>query len=1142
MALQVEWPLRKIAEPHESNDVLLLERSDSCVLISSQGNERLLDLVQSRQEDYGTKSRMEKPLVAVELLKEWRSQDPPGRFLVQEPDSYPPLYKDVGDKKARTYISKLLKRAVDEVEAETDGQGSHGGAAPHKMQRPQHKSSGRELDWRSVASKLYEREHHVQELMDAFERSRHSNKAELVVITGKSGAGKSELAKSIEDFVTEQEGFFLWGKYEQFRHKTKAYAAFFAAVHQFTRLLEMKGDLKDEVSARVHAAIGTELGILLEAMPFLATFVNAEQPADFTAAQAGKGSEKSKKRFVVAFRRFVRALLDPRHPIVLHLDDIQWADLGSLDLLHSLASPEFGKRQGLMIVATCRGNEVSLDDPLSVHFRELEQKGTTITNIEVENLKVETITQMIVDAGMPLEQAELLGEIVHTQTNGNAFFSTQYLQNLQEEGLLKREQSDAEWQFDEDALQLSSHNASYDDQMVRLLAKKMMQLPEEVQDVLKVAACIGSEVRESLLFHACSVASSTVLLALCAAEERGLISYNFDLSSGRWAHDRFQEAAVSLIPVEERKFFQLQIGKKLRLHLSEEDFSSNLLLVASLLTQGLSLVEDEDEREKMGRLCLAAARKAARASAFSSAIQYIEFGMSLLTSRHWRDQYDLSLLLYYTGCELAYCNGEHGMVEFWANEVFKNARSFKDKVPAYTSLIISLDSRWLFDEATNLCMKVLDHCGENFPRKVGKAGIVYDFWKTRRMLRGKTACDILNLPVMADPNVLTAMSIIHLLYPIVLLSNFNLSPLTAFRLVRLTLRYGQSPMSSVGFAFYASVLIRQQRFDEGCFYGKLALQMMEKYPVKEYEGRTVIALWGNVMTETEPLRRCFEPFMSAHHAALSTGDFNSAMVAIFCHGLLSFFLGCEPLAIVAESLLHTKQLSKDYNQMSMEAMTDPMLQACYNLMGRSENPLVLTGEVMDEEKWKAASPETDQMMSFFLLALKLLLSLYLDLDDASILKEYRTNNPGVVISYVYKYFTFFQGLAEARKGTLLSRWRARRNLRYLEKAMLRCPENHTNKVFLLKAEIAASSGKDEYALMSFDKAIHYAEKEGFLGEKAMAYEKAARMLLRSGEMTEASNYFLKAIAAYSEWGAVVKVVQLQQLMAKEKLDAAGTSF
>lgn len=1140
MALQVDWPLRKISEPHESNDVMLLERSGSCVSHSSQGNERLMGLVQSRQEDYATKSRMEKPLVAVELLKEWRSQDPPGRFLVQEPDSHPPLYKDVGDKKARTYISKLLKRAVDEVGAEKEGQSSHGDIDPNQMQQPQHKISRKELDWRSVASKLYEREHHVGELMDAFKRSRQDNQAELVLITGKSGAGKSELAKSIEGHVTEEGGFFLWGKHEQFRRKTKAYAAFFAAFHQFARLLETKGDLKNEVSSRVHASVGSEVGILLEAMPLLAKFLRADQPTESSAIQSGKGSEKSKKRFVVAFRRFVRALLDPQHPIVLHLDDIQWADLGSLDLLHSLASPEFGKRQGLMIVATCRGNEVSLDDPLSVHFRELEQKGTTITTIEVENLKVETITQMIVDAGMPVEQAELLGEIVHTQTKGNAFFSTQYLQNLQDEGLLKREKSDSEWKFDEDALQLSSHSAGYDDQMVRLLAKKMVQLPEEVQDVLKVAACIGSEVREGLLFHACSVASSTVLLALCAAEERGLISYNFDFGWGRWAHDRFQEAAVSLIPVKKQQHFQLEIGRKLRRHLSEEEFSTNLLLIASLLTQGLSLVEDEDEREKMGRLCLAAARKAAKASAFSSAIEYIELGMRLLTSRHWRDQYDLSLLLYYTGCELAYCNGDHGMVECWANEVFKNARSFKDKVPAYTTLILSLDSRWLFAEATNLCMKVLGHCGEPFPRKVGKAGIVLDFWKTRRLLRGKTARDILNLPVMTDPNVLTAMTIIHLLYPIVLLSNFNLSPLTAFRLVRLTLRYGQSPMSSVGFAFYASVLIRLKRVEEGCFYGKLDLQIMEKYPVKEYEGRTVIALWGNVMTETEPLQSCFEPFMSAHHAALSTGDFNSAMVAIFCHGLLSFFLGCEPLANVAESLARTKQLSKDYNHMSMEAMTDPMLQACYNLMGRNENPLVLKGEVMDEDQWKAASPETDQMMSFFLLALKLLLSVYLDLDDETVLKEYRTNNPGVVISYIYKYFTLFQGLAEARKGTPLSRWRARRKLRYLEKAMLRCPENHTNKVFLLKAEIAASLGKDEYALMSYDKAIHYAEKEGFLGEKAMAYEKAARMLLRSGELTEASSYFLKAIAVYSEWGAVVKVVQLQQLMANEKLNAGGT--
>jgi predicted ATPase len=257
----------------------------------------------------------------------------------------------------------------------------------------------------------------------------------------------------------------------------------------------------------------------------------------------------------------------------------------------------------------------------------------------------------------------------------------------------------------------------------------------------------------------------------------------------------FQAAAFSLIPVEDRAHFQLQIGRTLRGRLSEEGFEDNILLIASLMMQGSDHVESEDEREKLSRLCVAAARKAAKSSAFSVALQYIGYGMTLLTRRHWRDQYDLSLVLYSAGCELAYCNGDHGTVNRWHKEVIDNARGINDKLQVYVSLILSLDARWQLGESKDLCLEFLHQCGQLFPRKVTKLGVYRDFCKTRRMLRGKRIHDILNLSPMTDRNALNAMSIIHLLYPIVLFVDIKLAPLTAFRLVRLTLEHGISSMS-----------------------------------------------------------------------------------------------------------------------------------------------------------------------------------------------------------------------------------------------------------------------------------------------------------------------------------------------------------
>jgi predicted ATPase len=349
--------------------------------------------------------------------------------------------------------------------------------------------------------------------------------------------GKSELAKSMEDLVTAQGGFFLFGKFEQYRHQA---FPFFNSMEQFTKLLQLKDPSSVErVSKAVHNAVGSEARMLVEAMPFLGSLLNFDPSAHAETWREDRTADKGNQRFTVAFRRLVRAIISPEQPVVLVLDDLQWADDGSLNLLHNLATLEFGNRRGLLLLATVRGNEVKVHDQLSRHLRELEEKGTCITTIEVANLRVDTLARMIEDAGMPTEHSSTLAEIVHNQTRGNALFSTQYVRHAMEDGLLKQESSDTHWEFHLEELNLSSRGEGHrDSRIVGLLAKKIKQLPRNVQEVLMVAACIGSEVRENLLFHACTLSSSSILLALSIAEDRGLIMYDFDAGVGRYCHDR----------------------------------------------------------------------------------------------------------------------------------------------------------------------------------------------------------------------------------------------------------------------------------------------------------------------------------------------------------------------------------------------------------------------------------------------------------------------------------------------------------------------------------------------------------------------------------------------------------------------------
>jgi histidine kinase len=251
---------------------------------------------------------------------------------------------------------------------------------------------------------------------------------------------------------------------------------------------------------------------------------------------------------------------------------------------------------------------------------------------------------------------------------------------------------------------------------------------------------------------------------------------------------------------------------------------------------------------------------------------------------------------------------------------------------------------------------------------------------------------------------------------------------------------------------------------------------------------------------------------------------------------MRFFTG-ESLISVVEEVLHIQDLANDYNHRYMEMFMTPLLQACYNLMGRSDNPLVLTGDAMEEGQWAALFAESRELLSTYAILLKVYIAIHMnELDHARLLIiPLRKSGYLVLVPYIHKISVFLQGLvlAGSSQRSFMGRWRAQRCLKYLERASLQCPENHMNKVFLLSAELAAAAGDYEKAGLRFDKAIRYGEKEGFLNEQALACEKAARMYLRAGRSAESSAYFGKAINVYRQWGAEAKVKQLQELIAKK---------
>jgi predicted ATPase len=439
------------------------------------------------------------------------------------------------------------------------------------------------INWNLLRNKLYDRENQRKDLHDAYLRSRRPSPPELVIVTGVSGSGKTALANSLRTTVENDHGLFISGKSDD--QIDTPHGPFVAAVEELVeQLLSCKTSEAAQVRESALEAVGADQFLLTKAIPCLRPFFHPD-PSQRKLLEDGSGSSSkvlfdfdnssseldnnfgmevsmndNPGRFTNVFCRFFRAVA-AKIPLVILIDDLQWLDPQSLDLLSALFHPSIKTSENLMILGTCRGNEVSVYDRLAVLLRKMEEQGLIITDIQVQNLTVKALNGLLSDA-LELQDAHSLAEVVHSQTGGNVFFAKQYLLRLMEDEILYRD-DEKQWTWDDETLQDEAiqPNGADGDAIIPLLVRRLQQFPEDVVEILKTMACMGTTFDENILYHAGSVVSSQVLLTLEVADAQGFIEHDFDTGKGKFLHDKFREASLSLIPAEEKARYQLTLGR-----------------------------------------------------------------------------------------------------------------------------------------------------------------------------------------------------------------------------------------------------------------------------------------------------------------------------------------------------------------------------------------------------------------------------------------------------------------------------------------------------------------------------------------------------------------------------------------------------
>jgi predicted ATPase len=474
--------------------------------------------------------------------------------------------------------------------------------------------------------KLYGREHEIETLLGAFDRVVVNGATELVLVSGYAGIGKSSVVNELQKALVAQRGLFASGKFDQYKRDIP-YAALAQAFRSLVRPL--LGESEVELSRWrdvLSEALGPNGQLIANLVPELELVIGKQPPAADLAPQ------DAKNRFQMVFRRFLGVFAREEHPLALFLDDLQWLDAATLDLLeHLVTHPEV---RHLLLMGAYRDNEVGPAHPLLRTVEATRNAGGRVQEIVLTPLGLDDIGRLVTDAvHCEPEHARPLAQLVHEKTSGNPFFVIQFLTALNEEGLLLFDPVAPAWRWDIDRIRARS----YTDNVADLLVEKMKRLSAPAQEAIKQLACLGTVADVATLTLVSRKTEEASDAALLEAVHAGLV-FQSD-NAYKFLHDRIQQAAYALIPEEHLADIHLRIGRAMLASMSTDVLAEHLFDVANQFSRGTARLVDRDEKAQVATIDLRAGQKAKASAAYASARAYFSAGVALLDESDWGSQH-----------------------------------------------------------------------------------------------------------------------------------------------------------------------------------------------------------------------------------------------------------------------------------------------------------------------------------------------------------------------------------------------------------------------------------------------------------------------------------------------------------------------
>jgi predicted ATPase/GAF domain-containing protein len=1007
-----------------------------------------------------------------------------------------------------------------------------------------------------IPQKLYGRAAEIASLKAAFARvsSTPGVAPELMLVSGYSGVGKTTLVQEIYQPITEKRGYFISGKFEQFQRNIP----YSAVVNAFSNLVkQLLGESQPALRqwrSRLLGALGENGQVIIDVIPEMELIIG-KQPAVTEAT-----GTSAQNRFNLVFKNFIRVFCSPQHPLVIFLDDLQWADSASLKLLELVmldADLEY-----LFLIGSYRDNEINQTHSLTITLEELRRQGVIVNQIQLEPLALEQVSQLIADTLNSTPAAvQPLAALIWQKTNGNPFFINEFLKTIDAENLLvfnpagytttTPDQNQQLWQWNLKEIERISSTEN----MVKFMIAKIEKLPAATQAVLSLAACIGAKFDLKTIALISDKSPEELFADLTCAIATGLVIPLSELDEQlliqdyKFGHDRVQQAVYTMIGrtaqptpqklgTESQKLLtHLKIAYLLWKNTSPQELPEKVFKIVDHFNIGQQLIKKRSHRRQVARLNLLAGQKAKAANAYEAALKYFKIGQKLLTPESWRTNYHLTLALYVEATEAAYLSRDFPEMEHFAAIVLEKAKTLLDQIKIYQVQLSAYQGQNKDLAAIQLALPLLKNLEFTFPASPSNSDIQQELANSQLALAGTKIEDLVNLPPMTNPAKLAAMRIASSVFSSIYIAAPQLLPILVAKQVNLSIRYGNTVLSAFAYVNYGLLLCGlAAEMTQGYQFGRLALRVADQWHAKEIMPRILAVFYATISIWQEPVQDSLKPLKFAYQIGLEIGDLYYGTTCVYLYVFHTVFSGQELSALAIEIATYKANLDKLQQQQTLNYLR-LYNQTLLNLRGQSADPCSLDGEFAAEQAMLSQYLATGDRYGLCAFYVNKLYLCYLFGDyhqgivHAQAAQQYLD---GAIATLLIPLFHFYDSLVRLAVYDSVSSGEQQIILERVQdnQAKMHCwathaPNNYLHKFYLVEGEKHRVQGAYVAAMDCYDSAIAIAEVNEYLNESALANELTAQLYLNWGKEKIAKTYITEAHYLYTIWGAIGKVLDLE---------------